>query len=437
MKRPPLKDYQARAVIYAEKHPYSILALDPGLGKTRCAIEVRDKLNLKCLVICPSYLILNWVKEIKKWGAKDSQITTFRTGKEIYEVCDSDYVITSYSLIQKAEHLFEWANMVVLDEGHAIKSMQSKRSQFIHRCIFENSIKRVHILTGTPIKNRVAEFYSLLSLMFYNPRAADSQFLKTYPSEIDFADQFSFNESYDYEYAKGRWTTVMKWTGIRNIKELKTYLADKYIRIRSSDVLDLPPITEKTTLISEYADKALLKAFHAYFKYDEDPDDEKLEREDRTASVLPEHKAMAALKKVPFTIKYVENLLEEVDCCLVYSDHVAPAMEIAKHFGVQAICGAMPSSKRSEMADAFQAGEGKILVATIGSMKEGKDLYRSQHVVFNDYSWIPGDMKQVIYRIQRIGQTAPCTVHRIYGSPQDEQISNVISEKQETIDKAT
>jgi SNF2 family DNA or RNA helicase len=423
MKLPALKDYQSRVISYGLKNKYSILAADPGLGKSRCAIEIREKLKLNCLIICPSYLILNWVKEINTW-AIGSDVTIFTSGKSLREICDTDYAITSYDLIQKAPHLFEWADMVVLDEGHAIKSMEAKRTTFIHKHIYENSLSRVYILTGTPIKNRVQEFYSLLALCYYNPSVAETKFLDLYPSEIDFADKFSYREEYTMEI-RNRYITVVKWNGIRNIDELKKWLKEKYIRIKSSEVLDLAPVTYKSVLISKTPDKSLLDSFNSFFKSEDNN------------SVNPTAKAEAAIRKVPFTIKYAKNLLEEVECLLIYTDHVTPAEVIAKEFGVTAITGKLNSKIRSDLADKFQSGEGKVLVATIGSMKEGKDLFRSNHMVFNDLPWVPGDMKQVVYRIQRIGQNKPCTVHTILGSPQDEYIGEVIREKIKTIEKAT
>jgi len=424
MKKPALREYQSRAISYGLENPYSILALDPGLGKSRCAIEIRDKLKLNCLVVCPGYLVLNWEKEIRKWSKKSVSITKFKAGKELYEVCDTDYVLISYDLVQKADHLFEWADMVVLDEAPAIKSMEAKRTTFMHKNIFENSLQRVLLLTGTPIKNRVKEFYSLLALCHYDPHIADSRFLELFPSEIDFADHFSYREEYTLEINQ-KWVTILKWSGLKNIEELKQYLLGHYIRIKSADVLDLPPITYKSLVISETPDIALLDNFRSHFEAEGND------------SVNPTAKAEAALKKVPFTVKYARDLLEEADCVLIYSDHVASTEAIAKEFGVKPITGKVSSNTRSQMADAFQAGEGSVLVCTIGSMKEGKDLFRSHNIIFNDMPWVPGDLKQVIHRIQRIGQTSPCLVHRIIGSPQDEYIMDVIQSKIETIERAT
>lgn len=436
--KPPLKYYQKDIISYAEKNPYSILAADPGLGKSRVAIEVRENHQCNCLVVCPSYLILNWVKEIKLWSdTKDVQITTFKSGKQIYEPCDSDYVLISYDLVQKAEHLFEWADMIILDEAHAIKSMKAKRTTFLHKNIYENSIKRVHLLTGTPIKNRVQEFYSLLALCHYNPNIAESQFLDLFTSEIDFADRYSFREQYDMELPDGRRIPIIKWSGLQRADELKTHLRGKYFRVKSSDVLDLPPVLYKSFQISDDDDEELIRAFMGFFSDEEDREEKKnLTREDRTGSVFPEHKKIAALKKVPFTIKYARDLLEEVECVLIYSDHIESTEQIAREFGVEPITGKVDSSKRFEMADRFQNGEGRVLACTIGSMKEGKDLFRSSHIIFNDLPWVPGDMKQVIYRIQRIGQKSKCVVHKILGSPQDAYIAGVLEGKMKTIEGA-
>lgn len=439
MKRPDLTETQRRAISYATENKYCILALDPGLGKSRCLIELRERLQNNCLVICPSHLILNWVKEIKLWASKDVQITTFRAGKDIYDVCDADFVITSYDLIQQAPHLFEWADIVGIDEAHAIKSMEAKRSTFVHKNVYESSVDRVVELTGTPIKNRVKEFYSLLALTHYNPAIAGSEFLDLYPSEIDFADRYSDRDEYTMEI-NNRWVTIVKWTGLKNTEELKEHLKNRYFRVRSEDVLDLPPVSYKQLLISDTPDEKLIEAFYSYFADEDnfDPEEDYTTRRARnTSSVMPEHKAVAALKKVPFTIKYAKDLLEETGCVLIYSDHVQAAEEIARAFKVKALTGKVPSHVRSQMADAFQAGEGEVLVATIGSMKEGKDLFRSNQLIFNDFSWVPGDMKQVIHRIQRMGQKSHCTVHRILGSPQDEKILEAIEEKLAVIEKAT
>lgn len=438
MKWLPLSAKQEKMLAYGERHFYSILAADPRLGKSRVAILLQQKRQCNCLIVCPAYLISNWKKEITKW-APQAIVTTFKSGKEIYDVCDSDFVVTSYDLVQKAEHLFAWADMVVGDELHHLKNMAAKRSQFFHRALYENSVKYAHGLTGTPIKNRVREFYSLLALMNYDPKQTDHSFLDKYPDEITFAEQFSFSKTYEME-VRGRTIAVTNYYGLKNREELKDWLKGKYLRIRA-DKGDLPPISYLDTLVSDIDDKNLLDAFNDFFISDEEayassygPDDA---RRKRTSSVLPEHKRNAAVQKVPFTIKYVENLVETVDNCLVYSDHKEPCQLIAKHFKVPAITGEMPATRRAQLVNDFQSGKLNILCATIGSLKEGADLYRAKDMVLNDPAWVPGDIQQVINRMRALGHKEPRTVHRIMGSPQDERIWEVLEDKMKTINRAT
>jgi SNF2 family DNA or RNA helicase len=433
MKLPSLTEKQKEMIAFGEAHPYSLLCADPRLGKTRSAIYLREKLKLNCVVVCPAYLLLNWKKEINKWAPKAS-VTLFKKGADIYHVCDTDYVVISYDLVQKAEDLFEWADVVIADEIHNLKSMAAKRTQFFHRALYENSLKYFYGLTGTPIKNRVKEFYSLLALAYYNPKFKDAKFLDEYPDEISFADRFSFSETYEVQMNGWR-MPITKYFGLKNEEELRHWLKDVYIRIKAGPE-DLPPISYLDTLVSDIDDKDLLLAFQDYF-YQEDEYDYNRGRDERVNSVLPEHKRNAAVKKVPFTIKYVENLMESVDCCLVYSDHREPIEKIAAHFKVPAVTGSMPASKRADMVNKFQSGELNILCATIGSLKEGADLFRARDLVLNDPAWVPGDIFQVINRTRALGEKDPRTVHRIMGSPQDEKIWNVLEEKMQTIDKAT
>lgn len=397
------------------------------LGKSASVIWLQRDRNVNCLVICPSYLILNWKKEILKWNPKAS-VTVFRKGKDIYEPCDSDFVVISYDLVQKAEHLFEWCDMVVMDEIHNIKSMAAKRSQFIHRCIFENAIKYVHGLTGTPLKNRVREFYSLLSMMYYNPKFKDPEFLEKYPDEITFAERFSHRYSYEVDVITKRGAKfrmpIVKYEGLKNVEELKTWLEPVYIRVRA-EAGDLPPVSYNDILISDSPDKELLEAFNAFFEGEE------------SHLVRPDIKVQAAMKKVPFTIKYVEDLMESKDCCLIYSDHKEPVKMLAKHFKCPAITGEMPGNARAKLVNDFQLGKLNILCATIGSLKEGADLYRSKDIVLNDLAWVPGDLLQVVNRIRAIGEKESRIVHRIFGSPQDEKISETLEKKMKVIEAAT
>jgi SNF2 family DNA or RNA helicase len=75
----------------------------------------------------------------------------------------------------------------------------------------------------------------------------------------------------------------------------------------------------------------------------------------------------------------------------------------------------------------------RVLVATIGSFSTGIDLYSSYNMVINDFNWVPGMMKQAMYRIRRIGQKNKCFFHRIIGTEQDKIIMKKLENKMKVI----
>ncbi len=415
----PLFDYQEETVEFALKNPYSIIALSMGLGKTATALAVKDRLiNQRCLVICPSYLATTWKKEVGKF-LKGQIVTCFRGSKEVFYPADTDFVIISYDLAIKNPILFEWATMVILDEGTAIKNMKAKRTEAIHKHIFENSIPRVHILTGTPIKNRIEEFYSLIALCNYNPNIADSPFLSKFTNSVDFADKFSHRREYTVNRGYKSFT-VVQWEGVRNEDELKQWLKGIYISKRTN----MPAVNYKTIFADSYDDEELRDAFDNY--------------ESGVSKVSPQVKAAAALRKTPMTIKYVDDLVDRGEIegpVVIFTDHVESCKAMAAHWKVKPITGEMSPEERGQMALQFQAGKLDKAVATFGSFSEGVTLTRSNFMVLNDYCWVSGTIAQAIARINRLTQTRPCFVHMIFGSEQDEYIYGKVMEKAAVLDK--
>lgn len=419
-----LYEYQQQTVNYGIKNFYCILALEVGLGKTICALTIGVQTESKMLIICPAYLRFTWLNEIKKWFPH-LKAEIYSTKKHIKRPIDLDVVIVSYGIIEHCECLFEWADLVIADEAHNLKSMQAKRTEAFHRLVYENNIKRLLLLTGTPILNRVYEFYSLIALCNYNPKCQGSNFLKRFKSYVVFADHFSHRREFQM-MVKNRRIKVVNWDGFKNVEELKTILNGIYIKFKAKDVLqDLPDKIYKDVLINNSEDKELLEAF------------ELMQSQDGMDRVQPTIKALNALSKVPFTIEYVKDLLEGGVKVLVYSDHREAAKALAIGLGVKAITGAMPTTERQALADSFQNGPSNVLVATIGSFSTGITLTAANQMVINDVSWSPGCMSQMEGRIHRVGQPHPCIYHYIFGSFTDKYIWQKLSDKKEIIEKAT
>lgn len=421
-----LKPYQEETVEFCLKNKYSIVALDPGLGKTLVALVVAKKLGARTLVIVPSFLIFNWINEIKKFFP-EMVVSVFDSSKRIYPPVDSDIVLTTPDLVQRNEeiynYVFEWAELVIVDEATCYKTMEAKRTDSFHRLIYENSVKRCMQLTGTPIQNRVYELYSLVAICNYNPEIIESTFLNKFPTYIDFADYFSHRVERYVTTKRGR-KLVPQWEGKKNISELKSkYLKNIYIRFKSEDVLDLPEELPKDVYMSDIDCGELLEAFEAY--------------NEENSSVSPKIKKEVALKKVEFTAKYVLEELDRFGSAIVYTDHVEACEELAKKFKVQPIHGGTPVEKRAEIFRKFINGETQVLVATIMSFNTGITATNCNFMVFNDLNWVPGNLEQARRRIRRIGQTKKCHYHYILGSKQDKYILESLEAKEEVIKAVT
>jgi SNF2 family DNA or RNA helicase len=414
-----LKPYQRKTVDYGIKNPYSIFALKMGLGKSYCGAAVAVETKSRCLIVCPAYLRLKWKAEIEKFYP-GSIVSLFKSDKQFYPLWDTDFAIISYNSVSKAEIFFEWADLVIWDEAHNLKTMTTIRTEFAHKYVFENSIKRNLLLTGTPIQNRVYEFYSLIALCNYDPGKKGSEFLGRFPSYVDFANHFSHLKEFEM-YRKGRTVRIQQWEGHKNLDELHDkYLKDCYIFF-GDEALGLQKPVEIQVPVSYENDPKLMQEFEAFVRGGE------------ANSVASDVKAKAALAKVPFTAEYVQNILDQGEQVVVYTDHVASCEALAERLGVPAIHGGTPMEKRQKLGEDFMAKRSQVIVATILSFSTGIDLYSANQLVFNDPNWVPGNMEQAMYRLLRLGQTRTCFFHYIIGSYQDEQIYAALSEKIKTI----
>jgi SWI/SNF-related matrix-associated actin-dependent regulator 1 of chromatin subfamily A len=423
-----LYPHQVEAIQYIKIHNYSIIAMDMGLGKSYVAQRVQDDLKLNMLVICPSYLKFNWRSEYKKFFPK-KVVEVFSTRKSICEPLDSDVCILPYSLLQYGEVLFDWADIVVFDEAHFLASMESIRTQMAHKLVFEYCPKKLLLLTGTPIQNRVMEYYSLVALCGYDPKNTSGiDISNLFPTIYDFADRFSYRQSYTIKHPTNPFKnqTIVKWSGVKDDAYLKQILKGKYFRRKMEDCLTLPPFIFKNVLIEEKNFPGLLDEFHTF------------SGDDRNESVKSPMKKQVALLKAKLTAEYVKNLYEEgIEKVIIYSDHVDSCKKIAEILQIPYVSGEVSMSTRNKYVEQFQNGDLKGISATISSFSTGINLTAANNLVFNDLSWIPGANSQAISRIRRIGQTKQCVIHRILGSYQDEKILEALDDKIDTIQRTT
>jgi SNF2 family DNA or RNA helicase len=404
-----LKPYQKEGIKYALTHHYSIIGDGMGLGKTLQAIEVIKRTQLKTVVICPALLRETWGSEIRKFSDIKPLILTSPTK------ADFQVAIISYSMVDKMRSIFKDVDLIICDEVHYLKNIESKRTRAVHNILRTFPPSRFLGLSGTAIKNRVPEFYSLLLLCSYNPANTSGIDIRSkYPDYWSFCKKFAKFKQFR---VKGRMVT--KFYGHAHVDELREILKDKYIRRRASEVLDLKDIVRKDVLLNcTDVDEALLAAWN--------------ENTDSYSTF----KRNSAKVKASATAKYAKALHDAGEGPLIiFSDHIEPTYMIAQELkGIsRVITGQMPMKDRDKIVQEFQAGKIDYLIATIGSLSVGVTLTAANNIIFNDMSWVPADVAQAEKRIHRIGQTKLCVIHRVFWGKVDAKIGRELTDKIKTL----
>lgn len=398
----PLYDFQREGVAFALSRRYSLNGDKMGLGKTAQALALACEVEAKrVLVVCPAFLVHNWKNEIEKFiGAEHAYRFTAVSYDSIHRLGLGSY------------------DLVIADECHYIKSMYAKRTKAFHAFLETCEPKYFLGLSGTPIKNSVPEFYSLLRACWLGG---------DYPDFDHYSgSHWLFNHEFTHKkvtkYGSQR---VTKFEGVRNVEKLRALIKPVYIRRKTEEVLSLPPQIRQEILIADKAetDQALEAAWDSY-------------QGGKDVKNFSSGKAVSALAKADFTTELVKEMLPEVGQVVVFTDHVQAASRIAEGFSprdCRTVTGSTTMADRAAAVDALNAGDTKVLVATLGALSVGVNLTGCSHMVFNDVGWVPADLDQAEARIHRIGQAKTCVYKYVLASKVDQMILQTVKKKRALI----
>ena len=230
-----------------------VLADAMGLGKTLQAISLvyalmkqsphPQKVAKKTIIVTPSTLVKNWVKEIKYWLSLERLSALWISEKKKSETVSklNDFVhglvhhvlVISYEQLRQHIALLSTLplGLLICDEGHRIKNTAAKTTQ----ALMQLNCKRRIILSGTPYQNNMAEFYTVMD--FVNPGA-----LGTYPH---------FRSTYETPLHSAKTSHERKQELAKRLFQITT----PFILRRSLDVLEeyLPRKTERVLFLQPSA----------------------------------------------------------------------------------------------------------------------------------------------------------------------------------------
>ncbi len=422
-------EHQEEGIEFCTRSHYCILGDDMGLGKTFQAIATMvldPKVNgFQCCV--PAHLKYNWKLELIKCQSKykEEDIIVCSDAFDIVGAMRTKgkVIIYNYEMLSKMlllQKLFQVYPNVVVDEAHYLKNVGATRTMALHNYVEDFKPYRVILLTGTAIKNRVDEFYSLLLLCSHNPLETSGK------SILDMNFHHFQNKFMRWRFKKDRWgvtTQYKKWFGLRNKEKLMKLLDGKYLRRDATDIRGVTSTSQFIQLGESIEDPGLKEAWDAFNK---------------GVSVDTKAKVKSATLIAPLTSKYVLDLLPQVGQVVVFSEHRKPGKIISenlrkKGYKVGYIDGDVDPEKRQDMVNDFQEGKLDAMVGTYLAMGTGYTMTSAWNCVTNDWPWVPGDLAQALMRIDRKTQTKHCIHHHMVGGKVTKYIYNQLVEKDKVI----
>ena len=407
--------FQKAGIEYAINHPNVLIADEMGLGKTIQVLGLinHQQIKDKILIICPASLKHVWLNEANKWLISDYNIQVINS-KDKFDN-EANIIIINYDILNKFPQLstIKW-NLLVADECHKIKNHKTKRAAFVQRL----QANRKAFLTGTPIVNRPIELYSIIAQLGFN---------------MGFWD-------YAYQYCDAQ-NNGYGWdmSGASNLEDLQKKLRQSLmIRRLKKDVLTELP--DKVRQIIELPSNGLSeqiakeKTVLRQFKDVKNYSDVSIAFEE-----IAKIRRETAIKKVPYIIDYIKEILKNTDKVVVFAHHKDVVNKIWIEFKDKAVklTGDNTQSERQKAVNEFQNNNNiKIFIGSIQAAGVGLTLTAADTAIFVELDWVPGNITQAEDRIHRIGQTNSVLIqHIVVNESIDAKLAKTIIEKQKIIEQ--
>jgi len=442
LKRPiDLKPYlhQVDACKWVLTRKNSYLAMEAGTGKTITSALCMNADQGPTIIICPKFLVTNWVIELSKWLVYSYKLQVIESTKSIVQ-SGMDIYLMPTSLMHvmpirnsffKMGIKFKW---VIVDESHYFKSFEAKRTKSLfggrihanHKWYewqsFHSISERMVLLSGTPMPNRPMELWPALSTLA--------------PDSIDHMSQHFFG----VKFCGGRENHFgWEYKGACNTVELHRRMTNNFMFVKElKDCVDLPEKlpTKYIYLADNRGERLVKKEEELYTKLDLERMLATSEVQDaKTLGELATLRREIGFKKLDQASQIINDMCKEGEPLLVFAWHNTLIELLGNYMGqkfpTKVITGSTPTSERQSIVESFQNGLVQVLICNIKAAGVGVTLTKSNRVVFVEPSWVPADNEQAIARVHRIGQTRSVqATFLVYPGSLDHKILESIKRKQ-------
>ncbi len=436
-----LRPYQKRGYEWLYKNAQlgfgSILADDMGLGKTVQVLTFLQKAkeegwlkDSSVLIIAPATLLTNWVRECERFTPQLRPLIYHGAGRSIPDG-EYDLLITTYGLArtdQKKLSVKAWA-VVVIDEAQYIKNTSASQT----RAVFDIPGQIRIAMSGTPVENRMMEYYSISQ--FANPG-----YLNTATAfRQDFANPIERHRDQQRLDLFKRMTSPFL---LRRLKTDKTIIRDlpdkivlnRYITLTTEQASLYEACTKEAMQLIEVAEneitrRGLVLRMLLQLKQICNHPRNFLKRGNYLAARTGKAEALHEV---------ILQVREEGSKVLIFTQYREMGdilIEMLREFGEDGMFlhGGLTRKERDEIVRAFQEDHWpQVLVLSIKAAGTGLNLTAATHVIHYDLWWNPAVEAQATDRAFRIGQKHNVTVHRlITKNTLEENIDRLMEQKRD------
>lgn len=417
-------DFQKEGISFVEKTNYNACIADSmGLGKTIEAILTirRNKKELlPCLIVVPGSIKFQWARQLYEWAATEVLDVNPITSP-VAILPGFKYYIISMDLISRKGVSDKIAKLgiklIVIDEAHKFKNLDTKRSKALVKIIKENNIEHKILLTGTPIKNRANEYFMILNLLAPNH----------FPSLRTF--QYEWLEPNE----RGVYTRIPRW----KLDDFKELISNWVIRREKHDVLtSLPDLTRDYQFI-EIEDPEIKKSYNAQIDLFSNFLSSSVKM--NTMEILgwlTRIRNLTGIAKCQAAIDYTVDFLDSTDDSLCIGIHHVGVRDTI--YGIFDGAGYAPlkfsgedsAFRKDKVQQMFQRGDNRLLIMNILAGGLGLDLQSCSNALVLERQWNSADEEQFEGRFHRDGQKKPVNVtYMIARGTIDEWFHNMVVEK--------
>lgn len=420
--------YQARGVQWmwqtARRTGGLILADEMGLGKTLqiIALLMMDPppQTAPALIVCPTSLIANWVREIRRFAPSLSILVhrgAYRAGI-FRDLQVASVVITTYdTMVNDVAVLssLEWS-WLICDEAQAVKNPESNRRQALATIPRRYAIP----MTGTPVENTLLDLWSLVDLAVPGMLGERSVFEVEYPDTLEAGQGLA--QLTDPVILKRRVADVAGDLPERIDVDLPVLLDDdlarQYELVRQSTL-------EKYPVAGALVATLQLQLFcaHPWLRSQDDAQDHE------NAHVVASDAAPLMTPKMERAIALLHEAFINRRKVIVFASYNKIG-DLLKRAGSElpaawwgAINGSTAQEDRQSIVDEFSAFDGPAcLVLNPRAAGAGLNITAATIVIHFTPLWNPALEAQASARAYRRGQTEPVTMYRLFYEDTVEQV---------------